>query len=128
DRKEHFQALVRAARQRQKDRQGPAFVISERVSAGMRHSLRSKKGGHHWETLVDYSLQDLMGHLERQSLKGMSWENMGKWHIDHITPLAAFRYESCECDGFRQAWCLSNLRPLWAKENMRKSDSRTHLI
>lgn len=38
--------------------------------------------------MLGYSDADLKSHLERQFLSGMTWENMGKWHIDHIVPVS----------------------------------------
>lgn len=128
ERRDHRRKLTKASRQRKKDRMGPAFQINERMSANIRQSLRRGKGGNSWEKLVGYTLDDLASHLEKQFTKGMSWENIGQWHIDHVCPLASFKYESYECEAFRQAWCLSNLRPLWAIDNLRKNDKRTHLI
>jgi hypothetical protein len=54
----------------------------------------------------------------------MSWENYGKytWHIDHITPVAAFNYDNPECLDFKKCWALSNLQPLEAKKNHSKKD------
>lgn len=50
----------------------------------------------------------------------MSWSNYGKWHIDHIIPCAAFDLS----DEFEQRACFhySNLQPLWAYDNIGKSD------
>lgn len=98
------------------------------MSAGIKNSLRDGKNGRSWERLVGYTVTDLMRHLERQFLSGMSWDNRGEWHIDHILPLASFKFTSPDDPEFRAAWALTNLRPLWAKDNMRKSDKRTHLI
>ena len=53
----------------------------------------------------------------------MTWENYGtRWHVDHITPLSAFE------PGDMAAWCLSNLRPLWAEANIAKSNRRVVLL
>ena len=98
----------------------PKESIDARMSAGMFHSLKLRKNGHHWESLVDYSLEDLMTHLESQFAEEMSWENRGKWHIDHIRPLVSFSYESPDDPEFKECWSLKNLQPLWAEENMRK--------
>jgi hypothetical protein len=58
--------------------------------------------------------------LEKQFTKGMNWKNYGKWHIDHIKPCASFdlslEHEQKLCFHF------TNLQPLWAKDNIRKSD------
>lgn len=63
-------------------------------------------------------------HIERQFLKGMSWENRGSWHIDHITPTATAETE----EDLIALNHFTNLRPMWAKDNIAKSDTITHLI
>lgn len=94
----------------------------------MNRCLASGKQGASWSDLVDYSLSDLRQHLERQFLKGMTWENMDRWHIDHIVPVASFSFASPEDDDFKACWALTNLRPMWAEENQRKSAKRIFLI
>lgn len=72
--------------------------------------------------LLGCSIQELKQHLEKQFQEGMSWDNYGVkgWHIDHIKPCASFdlRLES------EQKLCFhyTNLQPLWAIDNLRKSD------
>lgn len=74
-----------------------------------------------WESLVGYTVTDLMTHLEKQFRFGMTWENYGKWwHIDHIIPLSRLNYTSYLDPEFKQAWALSNLQPLWKIDNLRK--------
>ena len=106
----------------------PAFAIRERMSAGVANSLKDGKNGRSWEALVGYTISDLMEHLERQFTKGMTWANRSDWHIDHIIPISSFRFETTDDPEFRAAWALSNLRPLWASENIRKSAKRLLLI
>lgn len=106
----------------------PRYAISFRFRAAIRRVLNGEKSGRKWEALVGYKLADLMQHLERQFLKGMTWENRGEWEIDHITPLASFNFDSAEHPDFRAAWALSNLRPIWADDNRQKNRTRTHLI
>jgi len=59
-----------------------------------------------------------MAHLESKFRDGMSWENMGKWHIDHIRPLASF--DLTKEEQVAEACHFSNLQPLWGKENQSK--------
>lgn len=63
-------------------------------------------------------------HIERQFLKGMTWDNRAEWHIDHIQPMAIAETEE---DAFSLNH-FTNLRPMWAMDNILKSDKRTHLI
>lgn len=77
---------------------------------------------------LGYTPEELMAHLERQFVKGMGWHNMGEWHIDHIVPFSSFSIESRDDPELRRSFALTNLRPLWAKENIAKSDKRLFLI
>ena len=70
--------------------------------------------------LVGCSIEELKLHLEKQFKPGMTWENHGKWHIDHIRPCASFNLLLEE----EQKKCFhhTNLQPLWAEENINKSN------
>ena len=57
-------------------------------------------------------------HIERQFTKGMNWKNHGEWHIDHIIPLASAKNEK----ELRKLCHYRNLQPLWAVDNLNKSD------
>lgn len=103
-------------------------VINKRLRMGLLRSLREKKGGVKSLSLVGFTREELVRHLELQFSPGMSWENMGEWHIDHIVPLSSFTILGPDDPELRRAWALCNLRPLWASENMRKTNKRTHLI
>lgn len=62
-------------------------------------------------------------HLESNFKEGMTWDNHGTWHIDHIKPCASF---DLTLDSEQRA-CFHylNLQPLWAEDNLRKSDKYT---
>ena len=83
---------------------------------------------HDFWRAVDYSRSDLTAHLERQFLPGMGWHNMRQWHIDHIVPVKDFSVLSFGDAEFMACWSLSNLRPLWAADNIIKRDKREFLI
>ena len=119
---------MRAARARAARASDPKFLISGRMSSLIRRSIRAGKGGVSWRSLVDYSVDELRNHIERQFLPGMSWENSSQWHIDHIIPVSSFDYKSTSDDAFRYCWALTNLRPLWRTQNISKGDRRVFLI
>lgn len=86
----------------------------------IRQGVRAADGGR-MVPLLGYTIQDLMQHLEAQFIHGMSWANYGKtgWHIDHILPKRCFDVASPQ--GVKAYWSLVNLRPLWARDNLRKA-------
>lgn len=72
---------------------------------------------------LDYTIQQLYDHLEKQFDSNMSWSNYGSyWDIDHIIPQSKLPYDSMEHPNFKKCWALSNLRPLEHMENVRKGN------
>lgn len=107
-----------------KRRKDPIHKLNNVIRIGIWESLKKNKNGEKWEKLVGYSLNDLKIHLEKQFKDGMTWENHSRdgWHIDHRIPISLFNITSAKCKGFKKCWELSNLQPLWAKENMKKNN------
>jgi hypothetical protein len=68
--------------------------------------------------LLGTSIPNVIKYLEKKFKPGMTWENHGKWHIDHIRPCAHFDLT----DTKQQLECFhyTNLQPLWAFDNMSK--------
>ncbi len=64
------------------------------------------------------SIAELRVHLENQFQDGMTWENQGSWHIDHIKPLS--RFDLTDREELLEAVNFNNLQPLWAEDNLRK--------
>lgn len=106
----------------------PTVRVHKTISARLRAALNSGKCGARTMEILGYTAKQLVQHIERQFSPGMSWDNYGEWHIDHITPLSMFKIESINDPAIRIAWGLPNLRPLWAQENIRKRDKRLYLL
>ena len=100
----------------------PKFRLDSNLSKAIRDALKGKKAGQRWEGLVGYTIDNLVKHLEAKFELWMSWENYGKWHIDHIIPKSHFKYEAPEDPDFKKCWALENLQPLEAMENIRKNN------
>lgn len=94
------------------------------MSVMIRRTLKSDKAGRHWEMFVSYTLEQLKIHLESLFQPGMSWDNhdIHGWHIDHRAPISSFNITSYDCEDFKKCWALENLQPLWAEENLRKTN------
>jgi hypothetical protein len=68
--------------------------------------------------ILGCSFEEFKFHLEKQFTKGMSWNNQGQWHLDHIYPvsLAKDEEELIKLNHF------SNFQPLWAIDNLKKGN------
>lgn len=101
--------------------------LQNSMSCRMRAAI--SKRGIKSTSLVDYTMEDLKIHLEKQFLLGMTWDNYGDgWHVDHIVPVSGFSFTSVHDAEFKACWSLGNLRPLWAQDNRAKQAKRTHLL
>ncbi|MBW2645104.1 MAG: hypothetical protein JRE23_02795 [Deltaproteobacteria bacterium] len=115
----------RAAMRRANKKRGEniKYRVSGSISRRIRTSLfdNGTKNKRHWEELVDFTVDQLKGHLEKLFKPGMSWENYGTvWEIDHKIPIAAFNFEKPDDVDFRLCWSLKNLQPLEKSENRSK--------
>lgn len=106
--------------------QNPKIRMTRRIRWGMWAALRDLGSPKKRKTfeMLGYSAADLVTHIERQFLPGMSWENQGDWHLDHIVPVSSAK----TVEDLIHLNQLSNLRPLWGAENKSKGAKRTHLI
>jgi hypothetical protein len=66
--------------------------------------------------ILGTTLENARKHLEDQFKPGMSWENYGEWHVDHVIPLASAK----DIDEIVALCHFTNLQPLWQKENLSK--------
>lgn len=107
---------------RQKEREDKD--ITYKISRRLRHRIyMALKNNHKTSSAVDdlgCPIEDFKLYLEQNFQLGMCWDNYGEWHIDHIRPLASFDMSNPE--QLKQACHYTNLQPLWAKDNLVKSD------
>jgi RNA:NAD 2'-phosphotransferase (TPT1/KptA family) len=115
-------------RQNQKRLATPEGRLRSRVGHAIRLTLRGKTKAAGAFRHLGYTAEHLADHIQRQFLPGMGWHNISDWHIDHIVPISSFHYNTPYDIEFQQAWALSNLRPLWAVDNLRKSNKKHFLL
>lgn len=98
-----------------------ACTLRTRILSALK-SKSAKKASSTFE-LTGCTVEYLRNHLESLFTDGMTWENHGEWHIDHIRPCVSFDLT----DPVQQHECFhySNLQPLWAHENLSKGSSYT---
>ncbi|MFZ4498533.1 MAG: hypothetical protein ACOYMX_02375 [Burkholderiales bacterium] len=104
----------------------PSHAVYHRIKRSMHKHLGQSTKSIKWSAVLGYSMQELADHLERQFVDGMSWENKGEWHIDHIIPASSF--DLTDESQLRACMALTNLRPLWSRENIKKGAKRVFLI
>jgi len=98
------------------------FKILTRLRSRLYHAVHSQKTIKEESAIkiLGCSTEELISYLESKFSKGMTLDNYGDWHIDHIKPCASFDLT----DPKQQRACFhySNLQPLWAQDNQIKSD------
>ena len=111
--------------QKRRERQDPAFRLMENVSKRVWMILKRQGSSKKGESVMKYlpwTKEELEQHLVSQFTEGMTLDNYGEWHIDHIIPQSKLLYDSMDHPNFQKCWALENLQPLWAIDNILKSD------
>jgi len=91
--------------------------LRNRTSIAFRNNGYNKNSKTQEMLGVDWDI--CKAHIERQFKKGMNWNNQGEWHIDHIIPLSSAK----TLERLKQLCHYTNLQPLWAEDNLSKSDN-----
>jgi hypothetical protein len=109
---------VKRKRRLERRHSEPLFSLAHAVRSSITKAFKNKsyKKSSKTKTILGCDWNELAKHIESQFIEGMSWENRGQWHIDHIIPLASAKTSE---DVFRLNH-YTNLRPLWALDNLRK--------
>lgn len=112
--------IVGNKRDRERCKTDPNYRIKKTLRTRIWSALKGASKSKKTEALLGCSIQEVRIHLEKQFRNGMSWNNYGKWHIDHIKPCDFFDLTKPE----EQSRCFhyTNLQPLWADENMLKNN------
>jgi hypothetical protein len=88
--------------------------LRRRLSKTIKDNPRYKKA----HELLGCGINHFKKHLESNFTDGMSWDNYGQWHIDHIVPCMTFdmskKYNQARCFHYK------NMRPLWADDNRKR--------
>ena len=112
----------------EKRKNNPQFKLKKNLSRRVRSALTKFKTRKNISTLELTGVNDtqfLIDYITKQFKTdsngvSMTWDNYGKWHIDHIKPCSSF---DLRCP-VQQLACFhyTNLQPLWAIDNLKKQD------
>ena len=94
------------------------FIMSARQLIYLSLKNKGYKKGSKSEQMLGCEWDFFREYIERQFQSGMSWNNYGKWHLDHIYPISkATSYEmALELNHY------TNFQPLWAFDNISKNN------
>ena len=110
------------ARERRKQEK---WLIHSRMSSLVFQYLkrrRIKKERLSWETIVGYTVEQLIDHLKQTVPAGYTWDDYlkGTLELDHIVPVNSFDFKSVRDQAFARCWAMSNLRLLTREENLKR--------
>lgn len=116
--KEHVNAK-RRKRHAEKMQSDPLYRSKHALRAVVATAIKRMGANKRFDTehLLGGTFDVVKEHIESLFLEGMSWNNHGDWHIDHIRPVALFT----EADLIKMNH-YTNLQPLWAEDNYKKGD------
>jgi len=102
-------------------KEDPFYKFKFNIRTLVRNSIKGKgytKRSKSFDILgVDF--ETFQTYISRQFKKGMTWENHGEWHLDHIIPMASATTEE-EAIKLNH---YTNFSPEWAEYNLKKSDT-----
>jgi hypothetical protein len=99
------------------------FALKSNIRGAIRKSVKNRTNysfskDRTTEEILGCSIDDFIKYLESKFEPGMTLNNHGKWHLDHIVPLSSAKtkeevYKLCH---------YTNFQPLWAKDNLHKAN------
>jgi predicted DNA-binding protein (UPF0251 family) len=104
----------------QRRKSDPLFRLIHNLRRRIYRFCKSVGLKKNWKTIdaMGCTREEFIAYFQNLFTEGMTWENYGAWHVDHIKPisLATTEQEAIELNHY------TNLQPLWAADNIRKSN------
>ena len=89
--------------------------IRNRIRMAIKKNVKSGKS----LDLLGCDIYFFKKYISNMFKPGMTWENHGEWHLDHIRPCCTFDLSKPEEQ--QECFHYTNMQPLWKKENLRKA-------
>jgi hypothetical protein len=103
---------------RERGKSDPIFKAKDNARSRGSKAIRRNSWPRGTEDLLDCSFDKFKIQIESRFQNGMTWENYGKWHVDHIIPLSSAK----NLDELIPLCHYTNLQPLWAIDNIKKGN------
>jgi len=105
---------------KQRKKTDPLFKLSGSIRNLIYYSITRQGYSKRSKTykILGCTFEEFKIHLEKQFTKGMTWENQGEWHLDHIYPVSLAEDE----DHLIKLNHYTNFQPLWAIDNLVKGN------
>ncbi|MCR4307037.1 MAG: hypothetical protein NUV80_00570 [Candidatus Berkelbacteria bacterium] len=118
--KEYYQRPEVKAYTKERKKTDPLFKLRCTLRSLIRNSMNRMGYTKHSRThqILGCDYETFKQYIERQFTKGMTWDNMGKWHFDHIYPVSKAKSE----EEIIRLNHYTNFQPLWAEENLSKGN------
>ncbi len=122
--REHVNEYSRlyAKKNYKKDMQNVQYKLKKNLRCRLYHAIKYGYGVKNDNTLnlLSCSIEFFQGYMESKFEDGMTWENYGKWHVDHIIPCSS--WDLTIPSEVRMCFHYLNLQPMWGSENTAKKD------
>ena len=98
----------------------PLFKLRCNIATLIRFYIKKQGYSKKSKTLkiLGCTIEEFKVHLENKFVDGMTWDNHGEWHLDHIYPVSLAKDE----EELIRLNHYTNFQPLWALDNIRKSN------
>lgn len=117
NRRQHIRRYNRMYEKNRKETD-PSYKLVKNLRSRLWAVLKKNQKSETTMKLTGCTLEELKKHIENKFEDGMSWDNYGTWHVDHIIACANFDLSKPE----QQKICFhyTNLQPMWGEKNMQK--------
>jgi len=95
----------------------PIFRMKKNIRSRIIEYIKGKHLSERTFNIIGLKYEEFKIYIENQFTDGMSWENYGKWDIDHIIPLCTAKNE----EEIIKLNHYTNLRPYWHEDNKKRN-------
>lgn len=98
------------------------YLLKKNLRNRFKQALKNNYKAGSAVKLLGISIVEFKQYLEILFQPGMTWNNYGDWHIDHIFPLSGG--DLADINFLKMVCHYTNLQPLWEKDNLSKGNTK----